>query len=171
VSRQVLLSWPFGCPIEKVAPVMRLASARGLGKLMARVPPSRAATKALLRQIGLRQAVDSGGFDDVALDWFHSLLRDTPTMRNEIDAIPGAVRPLKGVDERLLLTDDLLARVVAPTYFLWGSDDPQGGRATAEAFAARLPHAELEMFDGAGHAPWMDDPARVASCVGAFLAA
>lgn len=169
MERLVLLSWSLGCPIERVAPAMRMAGARGLGKVMARIPPTRGATKALLRQIGLRNAIDSGGFDEVALTWFRSVLRDTATMRNELDAVPALVRPIRGIDARLLLSDDLLRQVAAPSLLLWGVDDPQGGVGTASAFAARIPGARLEMLDGAGHAPWMDDAAGVADRVASFL--
>jgi pimeloyl-ACP methyl ester carboxylesterase len=32
-----------------------------------------------------------------------------------------------------------------------------------------MPHAELDVVEGAGHMPWFDDPAGVAGRVGAFL--
>ncbi|MBA2281169.1 MAG: alpha/beta hydrolase [Acidimicrobiia bacterium] len=169
VDRLVTLSWSLGAPIERVAPAMRIAGVRSLGFLMARIPPSKAAVKGLLRQIGLRNAIDSGQFDETALRWFRSLLRDTPTMRNELDAAPPVVRPITGLDEDLLLGDDTLQRISAPTLLIWGADDPQGGAATARAFAARIPGATLEIMVAAGHAPWMDDPGHVAKALNRFL--
>ena len=51
-----------------------------------------------------------------------------------------------------------------------GSDDPQGGARTAQAFTARIPGATLVLMPDAGNAAWMDDPDHVASIVGAILA-
>lgn len=170
VAAVVELSWPVGAPIERVAPAMRLAGIRPLGLAMAHVPPSRAAVRMLLRQIGLRHALDEGAFDDVALDWYRALLRDTPTMRHELDAAPAVVHPLRGLDEGLLLGDDVLGRITAPVHFVWGAQDPQGGEAVGRAFAARIPGATIEVEPDAGHAPWMDDPARCAASVLTFLA-
>lgn len=171
VARVVELSWPFGCPIEKTPLSMRVAGIRTLGKVVASIPPSKVAVRALLRQIGLRGAVDSGRFDEIALSWFQSLLRDTDTMRNELDAAPRVVHPIRGMERSTLLGDELLGRIRAPTAFLWGADDPQGGARTAEAFVARIPGATLGVMPDAGHAPWIDDPGHVASALDAFLAA
>ena len=171
VARVVELSWPFGCPIEKTPLAMRIAGIRTLGKVAASIPPSRVAVRALLRQIGLRGAIDSGRFDEIAIAWYQSLLRDTGTMRNELDAAPRIVHPIRGIEKSTLLSDELLGRIGVPTAFVWGADDPQGGARTAEAFVARIPGATLEVMPDAGHAPWIDDPDHVASVVGAFLAA
>ena len=171
VAGLVELSWLFGCPVEKTSLAMRIAGIRTLGKLMASIPPSKFAVRALLRQIGLRGAVDSGRFDEISIAWFQSLLRDTSTMRNELDAAPRVVHPIRGMERSTLLTDELLGLICVSTMFLWGADDPQGGTRTAKAFVARIPGATLEVMPEAGHAPWIDDPDHVASVIGAFLAA
>lgn len=169
VAGLVELSWPFGCPVEKTSLALRIAGIRTLGKLVASIPPSKFAVRALLRQIGLRGAVDSGQFDEISIAWFQSLLRDTKTMRNELDAAPRVVHPVHGIEKSTLLSDELLGGIRVPTMFLWGADDPQGGTRTAKAFVARIPGATLEVMPEAGHAPWIDDPDHVASVVGAFL--
>ena len=97
-----------------------------------------------------------------------ALLRHTDTMRNEIDAGP-RILTLRGVDERVLLRDDLLRRVETPAYFLWGEDDPFGGIAEAQAFVDPLPAATLELVPGAGHAVWIDEPDHTADVVRRFL--
>jgi len=53
--------------------------------------------------------------------------------------------------------------------FIWGEDDPQGGADAARRFVAQVPGAELEMMAG-GHAPWLDDPDKVATSVRDFFA-
>jgi pimeloyl-ACP methyl ester carboxylesterase len=167
-DRLVTLSWSFGAPMEATPLVMRIAMQPFLRRLATNIPPTERMARAMLKQIGLRHAVESGRFGDVELAWFLSLLRDTDTMRNEIDAMPRIVN-LRGFNDDTLLPGSVLARVTAPTYVLWGEDDPMGGVETARQFVRHLPNAELEVMAGAGHAPWMDDPDHVASRVDAFL--
>jgi pimeloyl-ACP methyl ester carboxylesterase len=170
VRRLVTLGYSIGAPIERVATMMRMSGVPGVGRLMARLTPPRAAIKPMLRQIGLRHAVDSGAFNDVMIDWFLSLLRDTPTMLNELRDLPPVILPLRGLNESVLLTDELLKRVEAPTLMLWGRDDPFGGESVGRAFAPRLPNALLEVVDG-GHAPWIDNKDGIAERVDSFLGA
>jgi pimeloyl-ACP methyl ester carboxylesterase len=85
------------------------------------------------------------------------------------DVLAALGGPWRGFDPTLTLTEDLLRGVHAPTLMIWGEDDPFGGREVAERLAALLPDARLEMAAGAGHLPWLDDPARAASLTQAFL--
>jgi pimeloyl-ACP methyl ester carboxylesterase len=100
---------------------------------------------------------------------FHSLLRDTDTMVNEVTAGPRLLRPIHGFDETSLLSPAVLASIRTPAFFLWGGDDPFGGAEVARAFTAQIPGAELELMAGAGHAVWIDDPERAAKTVDTFL--
>ncbi len=169
IDRMVEFSWSFGAPMAKVPLAMRFGSAPMVGWMMARVPPNERAVRMMLRQIGLGQALDSGRFTQEALDWYVALLRDTHTMRNDIKASPRLVSPIHGINERTLLSSSLLASIHAPTLFLWGELDPNGGSEIARRFADLLPHAELELMPAAGHAPWMDDPDHAAITTHTFL--
>jgi 2-hydroxy-6-oxonona-2,4-dienedioate hydrolase len=169
IDRMVEFGYPIGAPIEHIPPVMRVAMVPGLGRLLATVPPTERSVRMMLRQIGLRQALETGRFSQDAVDWYLSLQRDTDTMRNELRAGPRFILPLRGMNDSILLTDDLLARIETPTFFLWGDEDYFGGAETARAFVPRLPNAELELMAGAGHAVWMDDPDHVAARTRAFL--
>ncbi len=171
VDRLVELSWPMGAPMERVPPAMRMAALPGMRTLSTKLPVTRSMVKALLRQIGLKRAIDTGRFDASMIDWYLALLRDTDTMANDIRSSPQVITPLRGLNERMLLTDDLLARVTMPVLFLWGEEDPNGGEAVARAFAPRLPHAQLEMVPEAGHAPWIDELDLCAARLRAFLTA
>lgn len=172
VRRLAIVAYPIGAPVAALPILMRVAAVPGLGRVLSGVPPTRGAVVAMLRQIGLGPAIDSGAMGDDAIEWYHALLRDTPTMRNEVATAGGAaMRPIKGLDPGLLLDDGTLGRIAAPTLFLWGTDDVFGGEATARPFAARVPGAQLELLPGLGHAPWMDDPATVGAALGSFLAA
>jgi 2-hydroxy-6-oxonona-2,4-dienedioate hydrolase len=170
IRRLAIVAAPIGAPIPSLPMPMRLAAVPGLGRAMASMPPPRRAVVSMLRQVGLRRAIDEGHMGATEIDWYHSLLRDTPTMRNEVATAGGsAMHPIRGLDPGLLLDDELLGRISAPTLFLWGADDVFGGEATARAFAARVPGAELQLLDGLGHAPWMDDTEAVAGPLRAFL--
>lgn len=170
IDRLVVLAWTFGAPAASAPLVMRVATQPVLGRVTTRIPPTEGMVRSMLRQIGLRGAVDSGRFGPVEIAWFLALLRHTPTMRNEIDAMP-RLMTMRGFNQSTLLAADLLARIEAPTLFLWGDDDPMGGEAYARPFAALVPGASLELLAGAGHAPWIDDPDGVAQRVAAFLTA
>jgi pimeloyl-ACP methyl ester carboxylesterase len=53
-----------------------------------------------------------------------------------------------------------LGEVQVPALVLWGDRDPWLDSGLAEAYAARLPQAELEHLD-AGHWPWLDRPESI----------
>lgn len=169
VDRMVLYSWPMGAPADKVPMSMRVAALPGVRSLSARVPVTRGLVRSLLSQVGLRRAIDTGAFTEEMLDWTVSLLRETDTFRNERRASPTVVTPLKGLNRGLLLSDETLASVTTPCLFLWGEEDPNGGRAVAESFVSRLPEAELDIVTEAGHAPWIDQLGRCATSTAAFL--
>jgi pimeloyl-ACP methyl ester carboxylesterase len=170
-TRMVEFGFPIGARIARTPLVMRLASMRGLGLAMTRVPPTRRAVRAMLRQVGLRQAVDSGRMSPEAIDWFFAVMRDTDTMRNELEAGPRIMTPLRGINDSILLPADLLARITTPVFVLWGDEDPFGGAEVARPFVRQIPGAELELMPGAGHAVWIDDPDHAAKTTRAFLTA
>jgi pimeloyl-ACP methyl ester carboxylesterase len=169
IDRLVTFGWSVGAPVIHTPMVMRLSSARWIGRLGAKVPPSERAVRMILRQIGLGHALDSGGFSQVAIDWFRSLLRDTNTMANEISAGPRIMTPRRGLNESILLPPSVLSSVKAPAFFLWGEDDPMGGIDVAKKFVDQFPDATLELLPNAGHAVWMDDADHVAASLTAFL--
>lgn len=114
VDRLVLLSWSFGAPSTATPLVMRIAMQPVLGRLAVRIPINERMARSMLKQIGLRRAVDTGRFGPVEMAWYLSLLRDTDTMRNEIDAAPRIVT-LRGFNEATRLRPSLLAGVTCPS--------------------------------------------------------
>lgn len=54
-----------------------------------------------------------------------------------------------------------LGKLGCPSLVLWGDRDPYLPTRFAEAYAAALPNSELEIVRGAGHWPWIDDPAVI----------
>ncbi len=146
-----------GVPMDHTPLVMRVAGIPGIGRITARLPVSRASAKMMLRQVGLKGAIDSGKFNAVMIDWFVALLRYTPTLLNEIRATRTVITPIKGLNQEMLFSDELMSRVASPVYCFWGEDDPNGGAETAKQFVSRLSHRTLELVPDAGHAPWIDE--------------
>ena len=151
------LAWSAGAPISHVPFAMRLAGVPAIGRLMSRFPLPRAATKAMLTQIGMGGALEAGKISDEFIDWFHSVVRDTDTMPNELDSLPPITSVRVGLNSDLLLDAGLLGSIEVPVSFLWGADDPMGTPDSAAAFVAQIPGARLDVLAGAGHAPWIDD--------------
>jgi pimeloyl-ACP methyl ester carboxylesterase len=170
ISKLVALGWSVGAPIEYTPFSMRMGSIPGIGSLLFRLPASKAMVKAVLKQVGLKDAFDNGAITDEFVECFQSLLNHTDTMTNELKQGPPIITPIKGFNDSILIPDDVLASIDVPTYFLWGTNDPMGGEAVARRFTANVPHATLEMMPG-GHAVWVDDPTRVAASVTGFLSA
>ncbi|MBO0681887.1 MAG: alpha/beta fold hydrolase [Candidatus Dormibacteraeota bacterium] len=63
-----------------------------------------------------------------------------------------------------------LGRAGLPACVIWGDEDRLVPQAHAHAWAEGLPDARLRLFEGAGHYPYMDDPAGFATDVVEFMA-
>jgi 2-hydroxy-6-oxonona-2,4-dienedioate hydrolase len=169
IEQVVQLGWPVGAPVARVPMVMRIAAVRPLGRLMAALPPTERSVRAMLRRIGLRQAVDTGKFTSDMLAWYVALLRDTDTFVNELRS--GRYLSLRhGLFADLIIPDDKLASIKVPIFFLWGENDPFGGPEIARQLVSRIPGAELELVPGAGHAVWVDEPDHSAAVITRCLA-
>ncbi len=168
IDRIVEFGFVPGGPIEHVPISMRAATWPGSRRLMTAIPPTRFAVRAILRQLGLRDALRDGRISAEFSDWFVSLLRDTPTLRNETRYPRQLLSPGEAHSE--LLPPVLLAAVRCPVRFVWGDADPLGGAAAARRFVSGIPGAELELWAGVGHAPFVDDPERSAARIADFLA-
>jgi len=71
------------------------------------------------------------------------------------------------------LADDLLPAlraITAPTRIVWGARDAFCTRADQDALCKAIPHAELVVYENAGHALHWEEPARFARDVAAFVA-
>lgn len=168
VGRVVVLGWTVGAAGSSPPLVMRMAGFRRLGRALAGLPKPDRAIRSMLRQIGLRDALAAGRMSGEAVAWYASLLNDTPSMRNDIDASPAVLHPFRGFNPEVLFDDATLAAVEAPVRLVWGESDPFGGPDAARAFAARVPGADLQLVPG-GHAVWLDDADGAADLVGSFL--
>lgn len=60
---------------------------------------------------------------------------------------------------------DRLAALPLPVHIVWGREDQWLPLEYGERLHARLPHAELTVIDGAGHAVQEDAPGRLVACL------
>ena len=70
--------------------------------------------------------------------------------------------PDKGLKKRI-------HRVKAPTLLIWGAEDRLVSPVYAEEFRRQIAGARVEIVNGAGHAPHLEQPAAVAGLVRDFL--
>lgn len=60
--------------------------------------------------------------------------------------------------DRLAAAGKDLDRLTCPSLVLWGDRDPYLPTRFAEDYARVLPNSGLELLEGVGHWPWIDDP-------------
>ena len=71
--------------------------------------------------------------------------------------------------QRVNATDRLYLAAELPTLIIWGERDPLIPVRHAHEAHERIPGSRLEIFAGAGHFPYRDDPQRFASVVLDFI--
>jgi 2-hydroxy-6-oxonona-2,4-dienedioate hydrolase len=94
-------------------------------------------------------------------EWDEELGEELTQVRYEIYHRPDFQRNLRNLlalqeveaRERNLLRPDRMARIKAPTLVVWGNKNPLGDVPEAEAIAAAIPGARLEVFNECGHWP------------------
>ena len=149
------MAWVMGARVSSVPLSMRLPMPKAM--MPKRIPfGGRRLVKGMLKSAGMKSAVENGAFSDEMLDYMAALGRHTSTMRNDSLYMPVPVSPRGGV-KAVEAGPDLLARVTAKVDLFWGADDLFGSAESAQDFAAMLPNAELQLIEGAGHAPWLDE--------------
>jgi len=72
--------------------------------------------------------------------------------------------------QRVSATDRLYLAEAMPTLIVWGERDPMIPAAHGIAAHALIPHSRLELFPGAGHYPFDEDPERFAEVLHDFIA-
>ncbi len=71
-----------------------------------------------------------------------------------------------------LVNEDLttvLPHIQAPTLILWGDQDREVGRGAVLTMASGIRGARLQVFAGAGHFPFQDEPESFYKALGGFL--
>ncbi len=80
-----------------------------------------------------------------------------------------SLRMQVGVGGQRQVVLDELSALTLPTLVLWGTADRVVPVAHGRAAAALLPAGQLQVLDGLGHVPHVEDPGRVASALRGFL--
>ena len=168
IDRMIIFGWTMGARNPELPWFMRIAGIPSLARLMTTFPVNERTVRSMFKRIGLRDAVERERVSPELISCYTSLLRDTETMRNEIE-IGRWNMTWRGLNDDLALSDTLLAQIEAPVYLLWGENDPFGPPDAARTFASKIPTSTLELLPGAGHAVWIDDPDHAADVMKGFF--
>jgi pimeloyl-ACP methyl ester carboxylesterase len=167
VGRIVLLG---GGPLvpEILPPAFVRLLASPVGAIIVRLPQKSGMARAMLRRAGHGASLDAGRIPDVFVDWRVALGRDTDSMRNERDMVRTLVSG-RAFRPGVTFEDAELAAIGQPTLMVYGTADPVGTVEIWRRAMGVLPRGELQLVDGAGHLPWLDEPIQVAGRVSDFL--
>ncbi|MFZ5481652.1 MAG: alpha/beta fold hydrolase [Myxococcota bacterium] len=169
VERLVIAGCPAGPTFVAMPPIFRALSVPWLPTLLGSfVPTDPASIRGMWRDIGHGATIDRGGIPDEMFDWYGTLLKETDTMAGVVAEVRAVATPF-GYRAGVPVTEEDLARIVAPTLYLWGDLDNFGSPDQGERMAAATPGARIERFPTFGHLPWIDDPALVAQRLSAFF--
>ena len=125
VTKLVEYSWAMGTPMAKVPMMMRLGSPAPLKAMMVRMPITASVVKMMLKQVGMKRAIESGKFDDAMVAWSVAIMKHTGTFKSETDN--NTFISLKGENPEFLFTDEELQVLGMPVLLLWGDEDTNGG--------------------------------------------
>jgi 2-hydroxy-6-oxonona-2,4-dienedioate hydrolase len=161
-----------GGPIvaEAGTPTIIRLLASPLGAIMVRLPANARRLRTMLRHVGHGESLDAGRIPDEYLDWRLAFERETDSLRNERKMVRAIVSTRSGLRRGLPLQKPELAAIEASTLMIYGTSDPVGSTEIWNHTIGLLPHGELQLMDGAGHMPWLDDPSRVARHISRLLA-
>ena len=142
----------------------------GAGSLIGRMRPGAKTQQKMWRSIGHGASLDEGRLTGPYLDWWGALLKHTNSLRNDM-ALMGLVRGRPGsYAPEYLVGPEQRNSISAPTLIVWGENETNGDMAIADALLASIPNARLEVIEGGGHLPWIDDPSGVAVMVDELVA-
>lgn len=166
LRRLVLLGAPGGAFSQARATFgMRVASIPGVGTAVLGLSTSaRAHDRAIERLLG------AGVLDGYPseINEIGYLASQRPEFAASVASLFRAMMTPFAARADIALTASELAHLAVPTLIVWGTDDailtPARGRASADA----IPNATILEVEG-GHAPWLDQPARVGDAVSSFL--
>jgi len=121
-----------------------------------------AAVAGLLGRLGLKPSADLAEISRGIAS-----LGDTERRAAFVRTVRSVMSPL---GQKVTASDRLYLAEGTPTMIVWGDRDPIIPVAHARAAQSHLPHARLEIFEGSGHFPQLDDPAHFADLLADFIA-
>jgi pimeloyl-ACP methyl ester carboxylesterase len=118
---------------------------RGLGELSNATTSKRLMALTLRQARGDRRPMPDDFVDMIWRYWDRGTKRAVLQLYRDADP------------DRLAAAGKNLSRLACPALVLWGGRDPYLPARFAKAYAAALPSAALDIREGAGHWPWIDD--------------
>jgi pimeloyl-ACP methyl ester carboxylesterase len=97
----------------------------------------------------------------------HATLADRVTREAFLRTVRSVVEP---GGQRVDATDRLYLAERAPMLFVWGRHDTLIPVSHAHSAHAQVPSSRLEVFEGSGHFPQLDEPKRFVEVLGEFIA-
>jgi haloalkane dehalogenase len=113
--------------------------------------------------IAAMRAVSSGMSDEALEEYWKGFAGDTHR-RGHLELYRS------GDFDKLLPYEGRVAALALPVLVLWGQQDRFAAVRMAHRFHEELPDSELEVFAGAGHFVWDDEPQRATGALVDFLA-
>ncbi len=148
----------------EVSPLLRAASLPGAG-------PFIAATAPLMRALATRlQRAERGGrplsTDLIEVAHGYAQLSD----RQRRAAFLSTVRSVIGIGgQKVSAVDRLYLAEAVPVLIIWGARDRLVPAHHAEHAHREIPGSRLEVFEGAGHLPQLEEPSRFVEVLSRFL--
>jgi pimeloyl-ACP methyl ester carboxylesterase len=165
VSRLILAGAPAGtrrtCPIQ-----LRILGLPVIGQPLGRLLMSRSTRDRCRTFWGEILVTHPERLDDALLDAI--LASERRNVESHLSLLR-CVLDAGGLRRHLILGDRWRALTVS-TLFLWGDRDAFAPASEGEAIVAQNPNLRLVRIPGAGHLPWIDNPARVVAEIERFLA-
>jgi pimeloyl-ACP methyl ester carboxylesterase len=137
---------------EFVLPLMFSPATRSAGRAVGRVL-GRFGLHANANVRGVTESLDSLGDSDARRAFVHTARSVIDPQGQRVDA-----------RDRLYLSEGI------PTLLIWGAKDPIIPLGHGRRAHELMPHSRLEVFPGAGHFPFNDDPEHFVEVVSDFIA-
>ena len=170
VQRLVLIAPP-ALPGTRCPLPIRLMATPGVGELISRLaPPSPKSVRRFAKFMGEQQTLAR---HPELIDLFVATGRN-PTAdrvaREELRALasPFALVSPSGFRRRARVRPDELRQLRTPTLVIWGTNEPLGNAAVAQALSDMIPDARLHLLP-TGHAPWLGQPVQTAAAITDFV--
>ena len=151
---------------EEVHPMLRAATLPGSELVLPliagrRVRAAGGFVAGLLGRIGLRPSSD---LSEMARGY--GSLADADTRRAFVHTLRSVIDPM---GQRVNATDRLYLAEDMPALIVWGRRDPVIPVSHAGVAERGMPGSRLEIFEGSGHFPQLDDPVRFARLLTDFI--
>lgn len=142
----------------------RLLSLPLVGALIASSRQDARSVAAAFRRMGHGKSIDEGRWPAEFFTFGASIANDSDTWKNE-RALIRTLIGWSGMKPGAPRVDDAALAGPHPTLWYWGEHEPFAPRSALERIVASNPNATLHLAPGAGHLPWLDDPARAAEAI------